>query len=46
MLTSIAVTAAPEHWLSLEAAALLDVNRVRFWNGGSLWMIGTTCPAG
>lgn len=30
MLMSIAVTAAPEHWLSLEAAALLDVNRARF----------------
>lgn len=30
MLASIAVTTAPEHWLSLEAAALLDVNRERF----------------
>lgn len=30
MLSSIAVTAAPEHWLSLEAAALLDTNRARF----------------
>lgn len=36
MLTSIAVTAAPEHWLSLEAAALLDVNRVRFGLGEPL----------
>lgn len=30
MLASIAVTAAPEHWLSLEAAALLDIHRDRF----------------
>ena len=30
MISSIAVTAAPEHWLSLEAAALLDTNRERF----------------
>ena len=30
MLTSIAVTAAPEHWLSLESAGLLDVNRSSF----------------
>ena len=36
MLMSIAVTAAPEHWLSLEAAALLDVNRVRFGLGEPL----------
>ncbi|TDF82364.1 hypothetical protein [Pseudomonas sp. H9] len=30
MLASMAVTAAPEHWLSLEAAALLDIHRERF----------------
>lgn len=36
MLSSIAVTAAPEHWLSLEAAALLDTNRERFGLGEAL----------
>ncbi len=36
MLMSIAATAAPEHWLSLEAAALLDVNRARFGLGEPL----------
>jgi len=36
MLSSIAVTAAPEHWLSLEAAALLDTNRVHFGLGDAL----------
>ncbi|WP_032832035.1 hypothetical protein [Pseudomonas sp. GM78] len=36
MLMSIAVTVAPEHWLSLEAAALLDVNRARFGLGEPL----------
>lgn len=30
MLCAMAVTAAPEHWLSLESAALLDVDRERF----------------
>ncbi|MES4683266.1 hypothetical protein ACSLV1_19715 [Pseudomonas aeruginosa] len=30
MLSSLVVTAAPEHWISLESAALLDTNRTRF----------------
>ncbi|WP_324733592.1 hypothetical protein [Pseudomonas paeninsulae] len=30
MLSSLVVTAAPEHWLSLESAALLDTNRALF----------------
>jgi hypothetical protein len=30
MLAALATTTAPEHWLSLEAAALLDVERERF----------------
>jgi len=36
MLSSIAVTAAPEHWLSLEASALLDIHRDRFGLGQPL----------
>jgi len=30
MLAALAVTTAPEHWLSLESAALLDVEREKF----------------
>lgn len=37
ILASIAVTAAPEHWLSLEAAALLDIHRERFDLGEPLF---------
>lgn len=30
MLAALAVTTAPEHWLSLESAALLDIDREKF----------------
>jgi hypothetical protein len=36
MLKSIMVTVAPELWLSLESAALLDIHRDRFGLGGQL----------
>lgn len=36
ILKSIVVTVAPELWLSLESAALLDIHRDRFDLGGQL----------
>lgn len=47
MLSSLAVTVAPELWVSLESAALLDINRERFglgerlgeWSNVPRWLI-------
>lgn len=36
ILKSIVVSVAPELWLSLESAALLDINREHFGLGGQL----------
>jgi hypothetical protein len=36
ILKSIVVTVAPELWLSLESAALLDIHRNQFGLGGQL----------